>query len=99
MKVLLRTTAGNPEGGSCFDNEELVAILFRHRDGAVEMPVDTVALELVDQVIERYEGIVDSVRPDTPLLGSLQRIVSCDSPETGVSPGTHPRPGSFRVQS
>ena len=40
-------------------HEEIVAILFRHRDGAVESPVDTVALELVDQVIEKHEGVVD----------------------------------------
>ena len=31
----------------------------RHRDGTVESPVDTVALELVDQGIERHEGVVD----------------------------------------
>merc|ERR1719284_1993038 len=41
------------------DNEELLALLLRHRDGAVEPPVDTVVLELVDHVIERHEGVVD----------------------------------------
>ena len=41
-----------------FENEELFAILFRHRDGAVEPPVDTVVLVLVDHVIVRDEGVV-----------------------------------------
>ena len=40
------------------DKEEILAILFRHRDGAVDPPVDTVVLELVDHVIERPEGVV-----------------------------------------
>ena len=31
------------------NNEELLALLLRHRDGAVEPLVDTVVLELVDQ--------------------------------------------------
>ena len=40
------------------DNEEILAILFRHRDGAVDPPVDTDVLELVDQVTERPERVV-----------------------------------------
>ena len=62
--------SGSPADGSwillvedldavAIDNEETVANHFRHRDGTVESPVDTVALELVDQVIERHEGVVD----------------------------------------
>ena len=48
-----------------FDNEELLAILFRHRDGAVEQPVDAVVLVLVDHVIEKDEGVVAQQDPQT----------------------------------
>ena len=41
------------------DDQELLTLLFKPRDGDVELPVDTVALELVDQVTERLEGVVD----------------------------------------
>ena len=51
------------------DNEEILAILFRHRDGAVDPPVDTVVLELVDQVVERPERVV-AVRDSQTRLGT-----------------------------
>ena len=46
--------------GSFVENidNEILAILFGHRDGAVDPPVDTVVLELVDHVIEIPEGVV-----------------------------------------
>ena len=59
------TTSGSPAGGSWIllvediDNEELLAILLRDRDGAIEPPMVTVVLEFVDHVIERHERVVD----------------------------------------
>ena len=42
----IQSRASHPE-----DGEELLAIIIRYRDGAVERPVDIVVLELVDNVI------------------------------------------------